>query len=73
MLKRFNDNGLIFLKELKMLLVCLLVVSLVLLLAFSMSREGGKNTKFARKVASSANQKPETTQLTGTSKKIEIN
>lgn len=56
-----------------MLLVCLLVVSLVLLLAFSMSREGGKNTKFARKVASSANQKPETTQLTGTSKKIEIN
>jgi hypothetical protein len=56
-----------------MLLVCLLVVSLALLLAFSMSREGGKNTKFARKVSSSANQKPETTQLTGTSKKIEIN
>lgn len=32
-----------------MLLVCLLVVSLVLLLVFSMSREKGKNTKFARK------------------------
>lgn len=32
-----------------MLLVCLLVVSLVLLLIFSMSREKGKNTKFARK------------------------
>ncbi|MFT6735727.1 MAG: hypothetical protein ACJAS9_003941 [Polaribacter sp.] len=56
-----------------MLLVCLLVVSLVLLLAFSMSREGGKNTKFARKLASSADQKSESTQLIDTSKKIEIN
>jgi hypothetical protein len=56
-----------------MLLVCLLVVLLVLLLAFSMSGEGGKNTKFARKVASSADQKSESIQLTDTSKKIEIN
>ena len=39
-----------------MLLVCLLFISLVLLLVlfFSMSRESGKNTKFARKNANTS-------------------
>jgi hypothetical protein len=50
-------GGLIFLKELRMLLVILLVISLVLLFVFSMSREKGKNTKFARKGANAMAQK----------------
>ncbi|GAC20192.1 hypothetical protein [Paraglaciecola arctica] len=56
-----------------MLLVYLLVISLVLLFAFSMSREKGKNTKFARKDANAIAQKQETTQSVGTSGVIEIN
>jgi hypothetical protein len=62
-----------FLKELKMLLVCLLVFSLVLLFAFSMSREKGKNTKFARKGVNAMAQKSETHQSIDTSEVIEIN
>jgi competence protein ComGC len=66
-------GGLIFFKELKMLLVCLLVISLVLLFAFSMSREKGKNTKFARKGANALAQKRKTAQSIDTSEVIEIN
>jgi hypothetical protein len=56
-----------------MLLVCLLVFSLVLLFAYSMSREKGKNTKFARKGANAIAQKRETPQSIDTSEVIEIN
>jgi hypothetical protein len=56
-----------------MLLVCLLVISLVLLFAFSMSREKGKNTKFARKGANAIAQKRETNQPLDTSEVIQIN
>jgi hypothetical protein len=56
-----------------MLLVSLLVISLVLLFGFSMSREKGKNTKFARKGANAIAQKRETTQSINTSEVIEIN
>ena len=56
-----------------MLLVCLLVISLVLLFAFSMSREKGKNTKFARKDANAMPQKQVTPQSIDTSEVIEIN
>jgi hypothetical protein len=56
-----------------MLLVCLLVFSLVLLFAFSMSREKGKNTKFARKGVNAMAQKSETHQSIDTSEVIEIN
>jgi len=56
-----------------MLLVCLLVISLVLLFAFSMSREKGKNTKFARKGAIAIAQKREAPQTIDTSEVIEIN
>jgi hypothetical protein len=56
-----------------MLLVCLLVIALVLLFAFSMSREKGKNTKFARKGANPIAQQRETPQSIDTSEVIEIN
>jgi hypothetical protein len=56
-----------------MLLVYLLVISLVLLFAFSMSREKGKNTKFARKEANAIAQKQKTSQSIDTSSVIEIN
>jgi hypothetical protein len=56
-----------------MLLVSFLVISLVLLFVFSMSREKGKNTKFARKGANVLAQKRDTTQSIDTSKVIEIN
>jgi hypothetical protein len=56
-----------------MLLVSLLVISLVFLFVFSMSREKGKNTKFARKGANAIAQKRETTQSIDTSEVIEIN
>ena len=56
-----------------MLLVSLLVISLVLLFGFSMSREKGKNTKFARKDANAIAQKRETTQSINTSEVFEIN
>lgn len=56
-----------------MLLVSLLVISLVLLFAFSMSREKGKNTKFARKDVNTEVQKRETRQSIDTSEVIEIN
>ena len=57
-----------------MLLVCLLFISLVLLLVlvFSMSRESGKNTKFARKNANTLAQNRESAQSIDTSKGIEI-
>ena len=42
-------DGLMCLKELKMFLIYLLVICLILLLAFSISKEKGKNTRFARK------------------------
>jgi hypothetical protein len=56
-----------------MLLVSLLVISLVLLFAFSMSREKGKNTKFARKGADAMAQQRTPTQTIDTSEAIEIN
>jgi hypothetical protein len=56
-----------------MLLVSILVISLVLLFAFSMSREKGKNTKFARKGANAIAQKQATSQPFDTSEVIEIN
>jgi hypothetical protein len=56
-----------------MLLVSLLVISLVLLFIFSMSREKGKNTKFARKGANAIVPKRETDQPIDTSEVIEIN
>ena len=56
-----------------MLLVSLLVISLVLLFVFSMSREKGKNTKYARKGANDIAQKNETPQSINTSEVIEIN
>jgi hypothetical protein len=55
-----------------MLLVSLLVICLVLLLAFSMSREKGKNTKFARKDANATTQNQGTSQSTHTSEVIEL-
>lgn len=56
-----------------MLLVYLLIISLVSLFAFSMSREKGKNTKFARKGANAISPKCETAQSIDTSEVIEIN
>jgi hypothetical protein len=56
-----------------MLLVCLLVISLVLLFAFSMTRGKGKNTKFARKGAKSMAPKRKTAQTINTSEVVEIN
>ena len=58
-----------------MLLVYLLVISLFLLFVFSMSREEGKNTKFARKGANAIAPKKEqeTAQSVDTSKRIEFN
>lgn len=56
-----------------MLLVYLLVISLVVLLAFSLSRETGKNTKYARSGANAIAQKRETNQSIDTSNVIEIN
>lgn len=56
-----------------MLLVSLLVISLVLLLIFSMSREKGKNTKFARKNANAIAPKHHSAQSIDTSEVIEIN
>ena len=56
-----------------MLLFSLLVISLVLLFGFSMSREEGKNTKFARKGANAIAQKHQTSQPIDTSEVIEIN
>ena len=56
-----------------MILVCLLVILLVLLLAYSMSREGGKNTKFARRDATANSQEQQTAQSIDTSEGIEAN
>jgi hypothetical protein len=56
-----------------MLLVSLLIISLVLLFAFAMSGEKGKNTKFARKGANAIAQNQATPQPIVTSEVIEIN
>jgi hypothetical protein len=56
-----------------MFVVYLLVISLVVLLVFSLSRETGKNTKFARKGADATAAKRETPQSIDTSNVIEIN
>lgn len=56
-----------------MLLVSLLVIPLVLLFVFSLSREKGKNTKFARKGANAIAQEQQTSQTIDTSDVIEIN
>jgi hypothetical protein len=56
-----------------MLFVSLLVISLVLLFTFSISREKGKNTKFARKGANAIAQKQATYQSIDTSEVVEIN
>ncbi|WP_339722741.1 hypothetical protein [uncultured Paraglaciecola sp.] len=56
-----------------MLLVSLLVISLVLLFIFSMSKEKGKNTKFARKGANAIPPKKESSQPISASEVIEIN
>jgi hypothetical protein len=56
-----------------MILACLLVIFLVLLLAYSMSGEDGKNTKFARRGANAIAQEQKTGQPIDTSKGIETN
>lgn len=56
-----------------MLFVYVLVISLVVLLGFSLSREKGKNTKFARKGVNSVGQKRQPEQTINTSSVIEIN
>lgn len=56
-----------------MLLVYLLVICLFLLFVFSMSREEGKNTKFARKGANAIDRKQKTTQSVDASKVVELN
>ena len=55
-----------------MLLVSLLVISLVLLLSFSMSKEKGKNTKYARKNANGKLKKQASSLPIDTSGAIEI-
>jgi hypothetical protein len=62
-----------FLKELKMLLLYFLVFSVVVLLAFSLSKETGKNTKYARRGANAIADKPQTTVGLRTTNIIEIN
>ena len=56
-----------------MLLIYLLIVPLVLLFVFSLSREKGKNTKYARKGANAIALQQETHQVVDTSNVIEIN
>ncbi|WP_299073495.1 hypothetical protein [uncultured Paraglaciecola sp.] len=56
-----------------MLFVCLLAISLILLFAFSMSKEKGKNTKFARKGANAIAQENVSSQSIDTTNVIEIN
>ena len=56
-----------------MLLVYLLVICLVSLLAFSLSRETGKNTVHARKGSNAIVQKQEKIQSFSVSKVIEVN
>jgi hypothetical protein len=62
-----------FLKELKMLLIYFLVFSIVVLLAYSVSKETGKNTKHARKGADAMAQKPHSHVSMRTSNVIEVN
>ena len=66
-------GGLIFLKELKMLLLYFLVFSIVILLAFSLSKETGKNTKHARKGANAIANKSQANVQLRTTTVIEIN
>lgn len=61
-----------FLKELKMLLSYILIVSIVVLLAFALSKDTGKNTKYARKGANDIGQKPRSNRI-DTSSVAEIN
>lgn len=56
-----------------MLLIYLLVFFVVVLLVFSLSKETGKNTKYARKGANAIAEKPRTHHSISSSKVIEIN
>ena len=56
-----------------MILVCLLVMSLVFLLVYSMSGENGKNTKFARRGGYAIAQEQKTAHPIDTSEGIETN
>ena len=56
-----------------MLLVYILVFFIVVLLAFALSKETGKNTKHARKGANAIADNPRTHRSIRTSKVIEIN
>ncbi|MEP7706417.1 hypothetical protein [Paraglaciecola sp. 25GB23A] len=56
-----------------MLLIYFLVFSIVVLLAFSVSKETGKNTKHARKGADAMAQKPHSHVSMRTSNVIEVN
>ena len=55
-----------------MLFVYFLIVLIVVLLAFSLSKDTGKNTKYARKAAISIARKPVPNQI-DTSSTVEIN
>ncbi len=48
-LSRFKRVGVIFLKELKMLVLSLLFVALIVLLIFCLTKDKGENTIHARK------------------------
>lgn len=56
-----------------MLFVYVLIILLVVLLGFSLSREKGKNTKFARKGENVIGQKSQNAQPINSSSVIEIN
>ncbi|MFT4993467.1 MAG: hypothetical protein ACI965_000487 [Paraglaciecola sp.] len=57
-----------------MLLTCLLIVSLLAVLAFALSKDTGKNTKYARKGATFVSQTPKPRSIqTDTSSVAEIN
>jgi|TARA_R110000744_G_scaffold66321_2_gene135520 hypothetical protein len=49
--RRLNRFGIIFLKELKMLLLVILATIVAVLFAYSLFKDTGKNTKYARKGA----------------------
>ena len=55
-----------------MLLLSMLAASIVVLLAFSLSKDTGKNTKYARKSTKEITQKPESSHAK-TASTVEIN
>jgi hypothetical protein len=56
-----------------MLLIYFLGISIVILLAFALSKETGKNTKHARRGASSLTELPQVRRRMNTTDVIEIN